>query len=213
MTDPIIRYNFDAVNAFINREEARSIEILRDARASRALILGQVAIRFGNALASLVFSIGIVAWLFHIDMEDGIRIYQFGADEEDIASIDGVLQGIRGDLDALQSDQSRREQEVLRRFSSLESEERSTDTVNVTFTIFEEVDLGDSGRVITGRRYLPSDIQNPNSEYCYHTSISASPSRMMTDLADRRGGKTEWAHEAPDSLLVLGKEHCRFLRK
>ncbi len=213
MNEPTPLHNFDAVNAFVEREQLRSLELLRDARARRWDVWSWVAIRIAAGVAVLVLAIGVIVWLFHLDTSEAFQVYRIGAEgaDERFASIEAALHGIQSDLTMIQSDQVRRDREMVSRFEASGGDGARIAGVEVDYTIFETVWIEDGGQIVTGRIYDPSNTEAPRSEYCYHDDGSAGVRHITNYLASRdRGEAIEWHSSAPARLIALGKRYCRF---
>ena len=205
MNTPITRHNFDAVNRSIDREQYRAAALLKDARASRWLVWGSVAIRFGLALAALVLAFGLIAWL--LGMSDGIRVYNLGpsgAGEEQISDLHEAIEHIGARIDGLQDGQ------VIRGLVPQLEGTAATSNVTEKFTIFRTVELENNETVVTGRNFLPDAIDQPESQYCYHT-VRREGGSFRTELQHRpAGGPVQAFQDVSARLSLLGKAHCKF---
>lgn len=92
---------------------------------------------------------------------------------------------------------------------STEEEQQLLDTM---VTIFKRVDVPDVGRVITGRRFLPRDIDNPISQYCYlETQGVGGPEAQVTLLAKiTEDGEFRYMVRPGTKEHNLARRHCRF---
>jgi hypothetical protein len=83
--------------------------------------------------------------------------------------------------------------------------------VTTKFTVFKSVSVRKKGRVITGKRYSPNDLDTPVSQYCYLEPRSSETSReiiMLAKISD--GGDFDYLVKTSSENYILAKRHCRF---
>jgi hypothetical protein len=207
----VIEHDFDAVNRHIEWEQQRKNELLKQRRVSTFERWGKVWLLASLSIGLLILCIAFAYWFLGHSNEI-IRVYNLNENstKEEVLALQDVLNNVQKDVSNLVARKPLNEAEVLKKIKESESKsgDDNTQTINTSFTVFETIDS-----VVTGRIYDPSNLDEPESQYCYLSSPMEGKS-LSEDLGNlKKGGVIIWVQNVSLEKLALGQEKCRFLLK
>ena len=208
----IIEHDFDAVNKHIEWEQERKNELLKQRRVGVFERWGKVWLLGSLSLGFLILCAAFTYWLLGHSNEI-VRIYSLNdknTNKEELIALQEALNVVQKDVSSLVSREPLDEAEILKKISESELKKngKSNQSINTSFTVFETVES-----VVTGRIYEPSNLSEPESQYCY-LSTPMEGKRLSEDLGRlEKGGVIIWEASLSLEKLTQGQENCRFLIK
>jgi hypothetical protein len=177
--------NFDAVNEHIDNLAIRQRDLLNFQRLSKFR-------NFVISMAILLIALSVAYFIYSY----ATRLPTVGPSGK-VSSIDDVLSRAKGD----------------RRFDTSVDADSVANKVSVDFTVFTTIKLGDDKDIVTGWRYNPSNLEVPNSEYCYYNLTVADNKQEVIHLAEKNQGEAiVWAANLSSEMQRAGEENCRFYK-
>ncbi len=176
--------DFDPINGAIENEVLRAEESLKYSRHKRYNSWSRIVFWISISIAILLIAGAFSWWLL---FENGVtKTYNtFEAPKYTAENVELERQTITK-IDA--------------------NEGASIDT---SYTVFIKVPLESGESVITGKVYLPNQVEKPNHQYCYLETLGGPALIKGRQLAKITDGVL--IYETSDQeLLSLAKRHCKF---
>lgn len=185
-------HNYEPFNRAVDAEIARQNQLTEALRSQVHLNQSLILLRWAGIAALFILSIGFVLWLFQAKPASNYIPQERVTSSIDVKKTANVIQ---------------------------QNESHSSSMIKTKFTVFETMTTDTGKQVVTGRVYVPENLEKPDWQYCYlSVSLEAGNSdaalldqdTLMRTLANKGDGQINIVTK-DDSLMKVAKNYCRFI--
>jgi hypothetical protein len=210
-----ILYDYDPVNAFIDNEQQRNQQLIKDREAKRSETYAKAIVISALGIGVFIVLLALAIWILNLDSKEGLKVYNIGGDitDEQIASLDQALKDMKAEITQLGLERQK-EISMIKEVVSIEKalgKDVQAEGVSIKFTVFESVSLASDVEIVTGRNYDPKDLKFPYKQYCYHSKRLRDGVSTTTDLATKENKGTVVSAKGLKSLKKLAQKYCAFI--
>ncbi|MDA7855876.1 hypothetical protein N9A51_01455 [Pseudomonadales bacterium] len=191
--------DFTAIERSIDQEFKRNDMLIKFRKSQKSLRDSKKIFYLSASLTVIAVALALVFWMLTSN-KALVEIINQGADA-------ALIKDIKNEVSALRSLQEEGVLEALaKKYGADEPNE-----ISVEFTVFHTHSLDDNASVVSGYIYSPSELETPQSQYCYHAQPQGkSGKKVLTNLATKNAvGEISWDN-VDAGLALIAKQYCKF---